>query len=240
MNSDRAQTFPERMNVLIDRVGGPIALARKAGLSRRVIDKYRTGESEPSRSRLVALAEAGDVSVAWLATGEGSMILGEAPAAEVRKGLAEDQAPFVHISGLNGDFVLVPRYDVEASAGHGAFADREQVVDYMAFREDWVRRTLRVEPDNLVLITAVGDSMEPTIRAGDLMLIDTGVARIQDDAIYVLVKRGELIVKRVQQFFNGTVAIKSDNDAYEEETIPPAGVDDVRVAGRVRWVGRLY
>lgn len=61
--------FVERMNVLIGRVGGPGELARTAHLSRRVIDKYRRGESDPSRARLIAMAVAANVSVEWLATG---------------------------------------------------------------------------------------------------------------------------------------------------------------------------
>ena len=133
----------------------------------------------------------------------------------------------------------MPRYDVEASAGPGAFAETEDVVDFMAFREDWVRRTLRVDPASLVLITAVGDSMEPAIRAGDLLLVDRSVDRILDDAIYVLAIAGRLIVKRVQQFLNGAVTIKSDSDSYVDETIAPEEIDQIRVAGRVRWIGRL-
>lgn len=136
-------------------------------------------------------------------------------------------------------FAMIPRYDVKASAGYGAFNDTENVVDYMAFREDWVRRTLRVDPSKLVLITAIGDSMEPAIRAGDLLLIDTGLERVIDDAIYVLVKNGELVVKRVQQFFTGAVTVKSDNDAYVEETLGPAEAKEMHVAGRVRWIGRI-
>lgn len=65
--------FQSRMNILISQAGGPSSLAQKSGLSRRVIDKYRSGESDPSRTRLVALARAGGVTIEWLATGNGSM-----------------------------------------------------------------------------------------------------------------------------------------------------------------------
>lgn len=142
-------------------------------------------------------------------------------------------------SGVNVDLVLIPRYDVAASAGPGAFADREQVVDYMAFREDFVLRVLRADPKNLVLLTSTGDSMMPTINSGDLLLIDRGVDRIVDDAIYVLVKGGELVVKRVQKFFNGTVVVKSDNPAYAPEELGPSEADQVAVAGRLRWIARM-
>jgi len=71
-NSDADRTFVERIELLIEMVGGRGELAAKSGLSRSVIDKYAQGASEPSRPRLIALANAGPVSVSWLATGEGS------------------------------------------------------------------------------------------------------------------------------------------------------------------------
>lgn len=140
---------------------------------------------------------------------------------------------------LEKDFVLIPRLSVEASAGPGALAERENVLDHMAFRADWLRRTLGTDPRNLVLITAIGDSMEPAIRAGDLLLIDTSVDRITNDAIYVLVRGGDTVVKRVQTFFGGAVTVRSDNPAYLDETLDRAAVNDMRVAGRVRWIARM-
>jgi phage repressor protein C with HTH and peptisase S24 domain len=156
-------------------------------------------------------------------------------------GLAEAPAPY-RAAGrdeLEKGFVLVPRYDIQAAAGAGSFADVEEVADWLAFKEEWVRRVLRVHPAKLVLVEATGDSMEPAVRSGDLLLLDTGVNRVLDDTIYVLVKDGAVVVKRVQKFMGGAVIIKSDNPAYVEETIPPHDVADLRIAGRVRWIGRL-
>ncbi|WP_374653077.1 helix-turn-helix domain-containing protein [Dongia sp.] len=73
MNTDSTRKFTERVEAIIEIVGGPSKLARASGLSRAVIDKYREGKSDPSRERLVAMAAAANVSVAWLATGEGPM-----------------------------------------------------------------------------------------------------------------------------------------------------------------------
>src|SRR4051812_14314548 len=98
VKSDAQSAFGERMNVLIERAGGVGTLSQRSGLSRRVIDKYRAGESDPSRERLVALARGGDASLEWLATGEGSI-----QATEV----------------FGDDIVALPRYDVSAAAGTG-------------------------------------------------------------------------------------------------------------------------
>ncbi len=64
--------FCERVNYAIKRAGGTTKAADKAGVSQSVIRKWRSGASDPSRSRLVKLAAAANLSVAWLAAGEGS------------------------------------------------------------------------------------------------------------------------------------------------------------------------
>lgn len=67
----------ERVKRLSDMVGGRGELAQRSGLSRSVIDKYLNGQSEPSRQRLLTLAEAGGVTVQWLSTGEPPMRPGD-------------------------------------------------------------------------------------------------------------------------------------------------------------------
>lgn len=78
-------------------MGGPGELARKSNLSRRVIDKYRSGQSDPSRERLIAIANAANVSAGWLATGEGPMRPGDADSPgnppEPPKSGAEEKLP---------------------------------------------------------------------------------------------------------------------------------------------------
>lgn len=139
---------------------------------------------------------------------------------------------------LLDDFVMVPRYDVSGSAGNGAVIHSEQIVDHLAFRADWVKNALGVARKDLALISVKGDSMEPTLSEGDLILVDTGVRRLEDSAIYVL-RRGEgLFVKRVQNKLDGTVVVKSDNHRYDAETYTSESAPSIDVIGRVVWVGR--
>lgn len=109
--------FQERMNILAERVGGFAILARKSGLSRRVLDKYRNGESDPSRLRLVALAAAAGVSVEWLATGTGEI------ATQANRPLWLDEALLLRVAGIiltaheeNGQSVA-PLHLVRLAAG---------------------------------------------------------------------------------------------------------------------------
>lgn len=136
------------------------------------------------------------------------------------------------------DFVLVPRYDVRGSAGHVSVIHSEQIVDHLAFRADWVKSELQATQKELVLIRVKGDSMEPTISNGDLILVNTRENRIEDNAIYVLQHDDALLVKRIQRKMDGSLIIKSDNPLYAQEELDSSKVESLRVLGRVVWFAR--
>jgi len=134
------------------------------------------------------------------------------------------------------DLVLVPRHDVAGSCGNGALIHSEQIVDYLAFRREWVSK-IAVDPSRLALIEAAGDSMMPTINPGDLMLLDLMV-HVGRDGIYAINVDGLLYIKRVQKRFDGTVIVKSDNEAYEEQRFSGNEAKNLRIIGRVIWMGK--
>lgn len=68
------EVFTERIKKIIEIAGNADKLARMSGMSPRVIGKYLAGDSDPSREKLVALANATNVNISWLANGEGPMI----------------------------------------------------------------------------------------------------------------------------------------------------------------------
>lgn len=134
------------------------------------------------------------------------------------------------------DFALVPVLDVQASAGHGSNVELELKTGQLAFRKKWLReKSLNIE--HLAIITAKGDSMEPTIRDGCILLIDRHIDTIIDDAIYIIQTDHHLIVKRVQQDLDGSLHIISDNKIYKEQLIPKEQAKEVKIAGRVIWFG---
>lgn len=136
------------------------------------------------------------------------------------------------------DFVMVPRYDVRASAGYGAVINSEQVVDYLAFKKEWVHSNLRAEASNLALITADGDSMEPAIKNGDLLLVDLSQRHVKKDSIYILRWEDNLIAKRLQWMYDGSLLIRSDNMAYKDQIVGQGELESLQVLGRVIWFGR--
>ena len=139
----------------------------------------------------------------------------------------------------SGVLVLVPRLNVSASAGAGAVVEYENDGELVAFSPSWLREH-HITPGAARMLTAKGESMEPTIRNGDSLIVDTSINMAVDSAIYVVVYGGLLLVKRLFLLFDGGVVLSSDNKAVygRDEEIPAAQLDQLHVAGRVMWFGR--
>ncbi|WP_235819016.1 XRE family transcriptional regulator [Brucella pseudogrignonensis] len=198
--------------------------ARRCGIAQRTFASYLQG-TMPTVPKLVQLAEGLGVNLAWLATGVEPKF---PPDKAFIQPFSDQEAP---------GFTLVPRLDVEASAGPGALAHNEQAIDYLAFQESWLRAR-KINPSYARVLTAKGDSMEPTIRNGDVLLVDTSINHILDNTIYVIVYGDILLVKRVHSRLNGTVQLISDNPLYPPEEVTAGEIEQLHVAGRVMWFGR--
>ena len=134
-------------------------------------------------------------------------------------------------------YVMLPVYDARASAGPG-IEPEETVAYHSAFREPWLRKVTRAPIDMLALLTVDGDSMEPTLRHDDSVLIDRTQTRpTAKEGIYVIRVDGGLQVKRVSAHpTRRTLSIRSDNPAYAAfDDLAP---DEVHVVGRVIWLAR--
>lgn len=139
--------------------------------------------------------------------------------------------------------VDVPRYDIAASMGPGTEPpEMNMVVEHMRLDANWVRQNLvYTAVDNLKLISGRGDSMAPTIRNGDALLVDSGVTSVESDAIYFFLMRGQQHVKRIQRNLDGLTII-SDNGQYKEIDVPGDRESDIQVLAQIIywWTGRSF
>ena len=66
--------FADRMAKILDIFNGNVSeLARQAGIAPPSAQRWIDGESDPKMSNLLRLADAANVNLLWLATGQGPM-----------------------------------------------------------------------------------------------------------------------------------------------------------------------
>ena len=154
--------------------------------------------------------------------------------AEVELGRSEDN--YLSAAPLTYDnWVNIPRLPVEASAGPGALAHDEAAIGTLAFSKRWLREQ-GLDAQTLSSIRVEGDSMEPTLREGDEILVDHSPRQLRE-GIHVVRSGDALMVKRVVTGRPGVLTLASDNPAYP---VFEVAAGDVVVVGRVVWKsGRL-
>jgi transcriptional regulator with XRE-family HTH domain len=218
-------------------------LAVKIGVTPATLYRWLNAQFDPSLPKLDQLAEAMNVSLAWLVTGNGP---------------ADRRQAIRH--------ALLEAYATTEFEPAGGVSEKPPV----AFYEPWLLELLYGPLNEPALIGAADlkvpllmevreDSMEPTIGKGDLLLVDRsfGMRRVAlersrsgqspYDGIYAFRSRslgqggesptGLLIVRRVQYRLDGTMAVRCDNPNYPEEVYPLKAPNRPVPLGRVVWRG---
>lgn len=203
-------------------------MAGKIGISQGSLSDIENGKTRPSSDTLENIVRHTDISAQWLLIGDGSMFKGSdtevIPLTKKSNGSAQ-------LSALdNENQVMIPKYDIQASAGYGAYNSNEPV-GQISLDRVFIEKELRASYRHLTSITVVGDSMEPTLRNGDVVIVDN--SQTGGDGIFI-VRAGEVLyIKRVQIFFDkGIMRLTSDNGFYEPMELD-VKTENVKVVGRV-------
>lgn len=216
--SNKNESVLGRLREAVNALGlNKSQLAAKIGYSKGQVGWILEGKTPLSDRFIRVFCLECNISEAWIRYGVGDMM-----------GIGGG-----YIDAIIDEFVKVPRYEIAVSAGGGAVVHSEQIVDYLAFKADWVRVTLGVNPERLAVISVMGDSMEPYLSDGDLILIDLSCTRIESDAIYIIQAGGSLLVKRVQRRLDGSVVVRGDNEKYAPEIYRADQLDSLSVIGRL-------
>ncbi len=219
----------EQFRGLVKTVGGPARAASVLRRSPNTVHSWMSAKTKIPFLVIFRLTQEADLSLDAFAAGE------EAVAS------ARTAAPIVSGSAPSEDYVELPRLRVQAAAGAGRFMapGDDDPGQFLAARSSWLH-SIGCSPAKTEALMAKGDSMEPTIRDGDTLLVDRSVDRIVDNGIYVVVVAGAVVVKRLTRRLNGSVVLSSDNPSHPPETVTAAEVNELLIVeGRVRWCGRL-
>lgn len=120
-------------------------------------------------------------------------------------------------------------YEQAFSAGKGQFVpDDAEVKEWVA-----VPSELRGKEDRLAAAYVRGDSMQPTLYDGDIIILEKN-GYDNTDGIFAIIYKGAGFVKRLQRDIGG-IKIVSDNKLYEPMSEPESS-EDFSVVGKVRYV----
>ncbi|GLO38915.1 hypothetical protein PPUN15366_05590 [Pseudomonas putida] len=167
-----------------------------ADMVRNMLAKQGKNLPESARAQLMAVAEASD---------QGNVIT------------VDFSRP-----GLVGDEVRIAHYDVRAAMGNG-----QATHDYPEMLKD-----IRVSPSHLrelgvefeehfhlKVVTGWGQSMEPTIKHRDPLIVNINVREFVGDGIYLFVWDDLLYIKRLQVADEEHYEMISDNPRHKDRLI---------------------
>ncbi|MBW9244123.1 LexA family transcriptional regulator [Pseudomonas paracarnis] len=140
--------------------------------------------------------------------------------------------------GYTGVLQLTAR----GSTGDGDDNPHVEIRGVMAFKSAWLRAN-NLNQKHLDVIYASGNSMEPTINDGDVLLVDESKIEPKDGQIFAMQSesKGTIVKRLVKSDFEGWI-IRSDNPdkaRYGDETLRDGEINEVRIIGRVVWRGGM-
>lgn len=225
-------SFKERLVFLWKSEAKQAKIAKDIGMTIAGFSRIWNEEGLPKAEILKKIKELKGCSIDWLLTGEGE------PFPHATKGGCAAVSDTLGNPVDTEEFVFVPRYAVEAAAGHGRFVENETPSFTMAFRRYWLESYITRDVKQLSVISVKGDSMEGVLNDGDTILVNHSYTAPRD-GLYVLRINENLLVKRLQLMPGNIVRVISANEAYPAFEINLQDkTDDVSIIGRVEWFGR--
>ncbi len=190
------------------------SFAKRCGISQTAMRSYING-SLPSIDKAQKIAETAHVSLLWLITNQGT-------------------ADTSSIDEQKDTYIAVPVMKTRASAGGGAVAIDEGQDGWVKFDRAWLHNTWHLNPSDLFTIPSIGESMEPTIKAGEYLLASRSEQHLKlADGIYIIRLEGNILVKRIQVLPGRKIIISSDNPAYKPYEIKLDDGVDFDILGKV-------
>lgn len=212
--------FVERLNRAVEKAGSAAVVAQKADIPLKSVYNWMNGTNTSKALTFAKLAAACNVSV---------------------EELLDQAQPSGRLTGLANETSLLPlqKYDIRASAGPGGLAHSEDITEIFHVSPEWLARFVPAHR-RCGAIQVVGDSMEPTIRDGDLLIVafDTTRQEVVGGGVFVITYNGETMVKRLKVQLDGSLLVKSDNSGdYPPKMLSSEEATRVIIHAKVVWSG---
>jgi hypothetical protein len=234
---DRQAGFVEQMAARVrDRAEAEnvsySSIMKALGSSSSAFANYWTGKRAWPAELIPKLAECLSTNVDALMVGNGDHD-GAGVVAEGRLGFNGFPAQLQPPASAS---VLLPEIDIGYSMGGGLVIADHVDGNMVPFPRDWLRSLIRGTFDEVFIARGEGDSMQPTLLDGDIVIVDTAQNAITSQDRIWCVGYGELgMIKRLRAMPDRGIMVMSDNPAIQPFT---AYDGELHIIGRVVWIGR--
>lgn len=227
----------DRLKNAVELAGGNAQVAGASGIAVSTLSSYMNG-AEWKLGVATKIAEACNVSIAWLLFGT------DFPNNSPESLNSYQNSSTTHVINIprRNSEAEIPFYDeAEASAGFGLLGPETPAPKLITISKDFLDG-LGLASHHTIMLKVRGDSMEPTLKTGDTLILNTTPSSSLS-GVTVFISSGQLMVKRLAPTASGTVRIIADNDRYptEEAEISrfrwgdPDGGDAITIIGRVAY-----
>lgn len=172
--------------------GNQSEMARFIGVSPQAVQKWVAGDSEPRGKNLDLAAEFLGVTPAHLKFG-----------IEMSRPSDVDTVPpgMMRVREVGEDdpgITRIMKVTIKVQAGITGFRVEPEHHDgkMLGVPTEWVRSERYIASDLLAIVVR-GESMEPSLYDGDVIVVNSGDKRLVDGSVYAVNYEGEVVVKRM-------------------------------------------
>lgn len=214
-----------------------VGLATALGVHRSAITQAKNRNAVPHKW-ILALARRYQLSPDWLEFGKGA----PTPVAPVQRvqGAQKAQKTLQAVAhrparSQGQEMVNVPLVSATLCAGAGSFEVEGAVLAQHPFPYSFL--SPMGTPSAMVFMHVMGDSMEPFIQDGDMVLVDQAQNQPARHGVYAVGFEDAIYVKRLECAQNA-VRLLSDNPEYAPMNIVGDELHSFRILGKVVWLCR--
>ena len=197
-------------------------LADFLGVTRGLVTQWFNGAAGLGKKPLESIDEKTRFSPRWVKDGTGNKYKDNQS--------TEEKTDYITFEVLN----------ISAKMGNGIInPDFVEAVDAVVVAKQWAREQLGGNLNTIKVITARGDSMQPTIEDSCVLFVDESVQYYDGEGVYVIATPDGLKAKRLHLTLSGSLNIISDNPRYPVETVEKEQINDIKICGKVKGCWKM-
>ncbi|MBF0548606.1 MAG: LexA family transcriptional regulator [Candidatus Riflebacteria bacterium] len=197
-NADFSKRLGEKIGKLASKVGGKQALAKKLKISGTNLYRYISGERSIPDYLLPELAKELDISL-------DNLFIVDSPANQ----------NFSKLDEFSPKSTSEPERECYSGSKHPHFLLLKDVLGNLKLDKELLCREFDRNFNDLAFSKISDDTMEPTLKSGDIVLVDLQKKSAESGGLYAVQTQAQLYFRRIQPLPDQRMEIICDNSAYK-------------------------